>query len=176
MQEVRFRFKKFCYFIICVMAIGFIYELLGFIGYSYIYIKYFRTHDVYSWGLNNVCVWYIPCWNTWDFAHFGWLDIVSSIFGCIFFAIFINLFVTISKEQTPFNVRTPKILKVEAVVNFFMRCFAIVIRVIGYYITKNNYVTYEGLVYYLSMSFVLYGLARIFEYGIQLQKLSDEII
>lgn len=80
------------------------------------------------------------------------------------------------KEETPFTKKTGIILKIESLIFFMMTVFPELIRIFGWHITHQVGTHYNDLLYGIPGTAILFGLAKIFEYGSELQKLSDETL
>ena len=88
----------------------------------------------------------------------------------------IYLFIGVMKDATPFTKKTVFLLKGESLIFFLMTVFPVVLRIFAWRITKQVGVFYTDLIYGIPGTAILYGLAKIFEYGSELQKLSDETL
>ncbi len=176
MQDVNLRVKRQCYWLIPVMILGLVYQFFAAIGYIYIYITYLNTNTFVSWGIEGFCVFNIYAQTGFEMVHFGWTPVWTAIFSLIFFIVMIYLFIGVMKDATPFTKKTVFLLKGESLIFFLMTVFPVVLRIFAWRITKQVGVFYTDLIYGIPGTAILYGLAKIFEYGSELQKLSDETL
>lgn len=176
MNEFNSKIKKQCYWIIPIMAAGFIYQLFATIGFIYCYFSYLNTNQYTTWGIEGFCVFRIYAMSSFDMINFGWTAIWSAVLSLLFFGMMIYLFLRMLREETPFTKKTAILLKIESLIFFLMTAFPVIIRIIGWRITKQVGTEYTDLIYGIPGTAILYGLAKIFEYGSSLQKLSDETL
>ena len=102
--------------------------------------------------------------------------LLNTLFAGTMSCIAAKFFYEIKKNTAPFTEKSTRLLKTIALSALLMACVLFVIDLVRMFTTDNFYWLSSSALLYLLMSFIFGFFARVFDYGKQLQKESDETL